>query len=115
MLLEPNDRDYYSKIAPQHLEWALQGLKERKTAEYVAKNAREAAAYGMQVLLSDRKISELEQAKPYVDLSVDYFEKAKVCDGSVGAMWADLSIAYGVQALLIYEEYQRIFQKHGNI
>lgn len=103
------DEEYFLKTSKQELIWAREQEDRKHHPDAVALMARESGAHGIQALLMQLKVAEVEEE--LAELSEKYYRMARNKGGSVGAMWGDMSIAYGIQALLAYFERKEIERK----
>jgi diaminopimelate epimerase len=99
---KPQDEEFFRLSSREELVRAKEKEKEKQHPEAVALSARESGIHGVQMLLMSFEVYESgsPDAKFLADMSKFYYDKAKNSEGSSGAMNGNMSIAYGVQALI---------------
>jgi hypothetical protein len=100
-----------TKDCQEKLDYAKELTARLAMPEAVTMHARKASESGIQALLASLGVASLDKAKDLVEESRKHYELAQRYDGTAGALYGNLSIACGVQALIIYFEYQDLEQK----
>ncbi|MCX6758532.1 MAG: hypothetical protein NTX14_02390 [Candidatus Nealsonbacteria bacterium] len=103
------DLEYFLKMSRHGLEVAQEMAAEKKFSDSLALTARESGSQGIQALLMIFKVFEcsFEEARYLAEQSEIYYNKAKTGGEKQSAMYGNLAIAYGVQALIMYFERQK--------
>jgi hypothetical protein len=99
------DLEYFLKMSAHNLETA----QESVGFDSIALAARLSSGQGVQALLVSLKVfeSDLEEVRHLARQSEINYNKALTAAKSSTAMYSNLSIAYGIQALIWYLECQK--------
>ncbi|HOX30666.1 MAG TPA: hypothetical protein PLR75_06000 [Candidatus Pacearchaeota archaeon] len=96
------DEEFFRVTSREELLRAKEVEQKKQHPEAVALYARESGIHGVQMLLMSFGVYESgsSEAKFLAGISKLYYDKAQKSDGDVRAMNANMSIAYGVQAII---------------